>query len=175
MAGCAGADRREDFRTEVLGLVKAQMVKNAVIVPTGSKAASTPSSCPTPPSTARRWLEEGKAAYRMFISALLDITDNRVSGTAVPPEHVVRHDGDDVYLVVAADKGTATFSDIANGVAQSYGFWLDDAFASGGWPATTIRPWASPPAVRGSRSSGTSVKWASTPSARTSPSSGSVT
>ncbi len=130
--GLRWSDRREDFRTEVLGLVKAQMVKNAVIVPTGSKGGFYPKQLPDPAVDREAWLEEGKAAYRMFISGLLDITDNRVSGAAVPPEHVVRHDGDDVYLVVAADKGTATFSDIANGVAQSYGFWLDDAFASGG-------------------------------------------
>ncbi len=130
--GLRWSDRREDFRTEVLGLVKAQMVKNAVIVPTGSKGGFYPKQLPDPTVDREAWLEEGKAAYRMFISALLDITDNRVAGAAVPPEHVVRHDSDDVYLVVAADKGTATFSDIANGVAQSYGFWLDDAFASGG-------------------------------------------
>jgi glutamate dehydrogenase len=130
--GLRWSDRREDFRTEVLGLVKAQMVKNAVIVPTGSKGGFYPKQLPDAAVDREAWLEEGKAAYRMFISALLDITDNRVAGAAVPPEHVVRHDTDDVYLVVAADKGTATFSDIANGVAQSYGFWLDDAFASGG-------------------------------------------
>ncbi len=130
--GLRWSDRREDFRTEVLGLVKAQMVKNAVIVPTGSKGGFYPKQLPDPAVDREAWLEEGKSAYRMFISALLDITDNRVSGEAVPPEHVVRHDDDDAYLVVAADKGTATFSDIANGVAQSYGFWLDDAFASGG-------------------------------------------
>jgi glutamate dehydrogenase len=112
--------------------MKAQMVKNAVIVPTGSKGGFYPKQLPDAAVDREAWLEEGKAAYRMFISALLDITDNRVAGAAVPPEHVVRHDTDDVYLVVAADKGTATFSDIANGVAQSYGFWLDDAFASGG-------------------------------------------
>ncbi|HYN66310.1 MAG TPA: NAD-glutamate dehydrogenase [Ornithinibacter sp.] len=130
--GLRWSDRREDFRTEVLGLVKAQMVKNAVIVPTGSKGGFYPKQLPDPAVDREAWLEEGKAAYRMFISGLLDITDNRVSGASVAPESVVRHDGNDVYLVVAADKGTATFSDIANGVAQSYGFWLDDAFASGG-------------------------------------------
>jgi len=131
--GLRWSDRREDFRTEVLGLVKAQMVKNAVIVPTGSKGGFYAKDLPDPAVDREAWLEEGKAAYRLFISGLLDVTDNRVSGGAiVPPERVVRHDGDDPYLVVAADKGTATFSDIANGVAQSYGFWLDDAFASGG-------------------------------------------
>ncbi|HEU5240983.1 MAG TPA: NAD-glutamate dehydrogenase domain-containing protein, partial [Ornithinibacter sp.] len=130
--GLRWSDRREDFRTEVLGLVKAQMVKNAVIVPTGSKGGFYPKQLPDPAVDREAWLEEGQAAYRTFISGMLDITDNRVSGAAVPPERVVRHDRDDVYLVVAADKGTATFSDIANDVARSYGFWLDDAFASGG-------------------------------------------
>lgn len=130
--GLRWSDRREDFRTEILGLVKAQMVKNAVIVPTGSKGGFYAKQLPDPAADRDAWLAEGQAAYRMFISGLLDLTDNRVGGAIVPPEHVVRHDGDDPYLVVAADKGTATFSDIANGVAQSYGFWLDDAFASGG-------------------------------------------
>ncbi len=130
--GLRWSDRREDFRTEILGLVKAQMVKNAVIVPTGSKGGFFPKALPDPTVDRDAWLEEGKAAYRMFVSGLLDLTDNRVRGSVVPPERTVRHDGDDPYLVVAADKGTATFSDIANGVAQSYGFWLDDAFASGG-------------------------------------------
>ena len=130
--GLRWSDRREDFRTEVLGLVKAQMVKNAVIVPTGSKGGFFAKQLPDPAEDREAWLEEGKAAYRMFISGLLDLTDNRVGGDIVPPADVVRHDGDDPYLVVAADKGTASFSDIANGVAQSYGFWLDDAFASGG-------------------------------------------
>lgn len=130
--GLRWSDRREDFRTEVLGLVKAQMVKNAVIVPTGSKGGFYPKQLPDPAVDRDAWLEEGKAAYRMFVSGLLDVTDNRVAGEVVPPERVLRHDGDDPYLVVAADKGTATFSDIANEVARSYGFWLDDAFASGG-------------------------------------------
>ncbi|GAA5161103.1 NAD-glutamate dehydrogenase [Ornithinimicrobium tianjinense] len=129
--GLRWSDRREDFRTEVLGLVKAQMVKNAVIVPTGSKGAFFAKQLP--PATDRAaWLAEGKAAYTVFISGLLDITDNRTTDGVVPPAQVVRHDGDDPYLVVAADKGTATFSDLANGIARSYGFWLDDAFASGG-------------------------------------------
>ncbi|MFC7491651.1 MULTISPECIES: NAD-glutamate dehydrogenase [unclassified Knoellia] len=130
--GLRWSDRREDFRTEILGLVKAQMVKNAVIVPTGSKGGFYAKQLPDPALSREKWLEEGQSAYRTFISGLLDLTDNR-AGTAIEaPERVVRHDGDDPYLVVAADKGTATFSDIANGVAQSYGFWLDDAFASGG-------------------------------------------
>ncbi|CAN7144858.1 NAD-glutamate dehydrogenase [Knoellia sp. LjRoot47] len=130
--GLRWSDRREDFRTEILGLVKAQMVKNAVIVPTGSKGGFYAKKLPDPAVSREAWLEEGQSAYRTFISGLLDVTDNRVGADIVPPERVVRHDGDDPYLVVAADKGTATFSDIANGVAQSYGFWLDDAFASGG-------------------------------------------
>jgi len=130
--GLRWSDRREDFRTEILGLVKAQMVKNAVIVPTGSKGGFYAKQLPDPAVDRGAWLEEGKAAYRVFLSGLLDLSDNRVGTDIVPPERVVRHDGDDPYLVVAADKGTATFSDIANGVAQSYGFWLDDAFASGG-------------------------------------------
>lgn len=130
--GLRWSDRREDFRTEILGLVKAQMVKNAVIVPTGSKGGFYAKNLPDPAVSREAWLEEGQSAYRTFISGLLDLTDNRVGTDIEAPKRVVRHDGDDPYLVVAADKGTATFSDIANGVAQSYGFWLDDAFASGG-------------------------------------------
>lgn len=130
--GLRWSDRREDFRTEVLGLVKAQMVKNAVIVPTGSKGAFFAKQLPDPALDREAWLEEGRAAYTTFISGMLDITDNRVAGAVVPPERVVRRDGDDPYLVVAADKGTAKFSDLANGIARSYGYWLDDAFASGG-------------------------------------------
>ena len=130
--GLRWSDRREDFRTEVLGLVKAQMVKNAVIVPVGAKGGFFVKTSPDPSIDRDAWLAEGIACYRTFISALLDITDNLVNGEVVPPPSVVRHDGDDTYLVVAADKGTATFSDIANEVAISYGFWLGDAFASGG-------------------------------------------
>ncbi len=130
--GLRWSDRREDFRTEVLGLVKAQMVKNAVIVPTGSKGGFYAKQLPDPSVDRDAWLAEGVAAYQKFISGLLDLTDNRVQGEAVPPPDVVRHDGNDTYLVVAADKGTATFSDIANAKAQEYGYWLDDAFASGG-------------------------------------------
>ncbi|MFC7362644.1 NAD-glutamate dehydrogenase [Nocardioides astragali] len=129
--GLRWSDRRDDFRTEVLGLVKAQMVKNTVIVPVGAKGAFFCKQLPDP-SDRDAWLAEGVACYKTFISGLLDITDNLVDGTNVPPREVVRHDGDDSYLVVAADKGTATFSDIANGVAKDYGFWLGDAFASGG-------------------------------------------
>ncbi|WP_455353421.1 NAD-glutamate dehydrogenase [Streptomyces sp. SYSU K217416] len=130
--GLRWSDRREDFRTEVLGLVKAQMVKNTVIVPVGAKGGFVAKNLPDPAVDRDAWLAEGIAAYRTFISALLDITDNLVAGEVVPPADVVRHDEDDTYLVVAADKGTATFSDIANEVAQSYNFWLGDAFASGG-------------------------------------------
>jgi glutamate dehydrogenase len=129
--GLRWSDRREDFRTEVLGLVKAQMVKNAVIVPTGSKGGFVAKRLPSPSDRAA-WLEGGKAAYRTFIRGLLDVTDNRDGGEILPPEGVVRHDGDDPYLVVAADKGTASFSDIANAISEEYGFWLGDAFASGG-------------------------------------------
>jgi glutamate dehydrogenase len=129
--GLRWSDRRDDFRTEVLGLVKAQMVKNTVIVPVGSKGGFFAKNLPDS-SDRDAWMAEGIACYKTFISGLLDITDNLVDGKTVPPQGVVRHDGDDSYLVVAADKGTATFSDIANGVAQDYGFWLGDAFASGG-------------------------------------------
>ncbi len=130
--GLRWSDRREDFRTEVLGLVKAQAVKNAVIVPVGAKGGFCPKQLPDPAVDRDAWLAEGIACYRTFISGMLDITDNRVNDAVVPPPNVVRHDGDDTYLVVAADKGTASFSDIANGVSADYGFWLGDAFASGG-------------------------------------------
>ncbi|KPI06993.1 hypothetical protein OV450_3627 [Actinobacteria bacterium OV450] len=130
--GLRWSDRREDFRTEILGLVKAQMVKNTVIVPVGAKGGFVAKNLPDPSVDRDAWLAEGIASYKIFISALLDITDNMVGGAVVPPNGVVRHDEDDTYLVVAADKGTATFSDIANGVAEAYGFWLGDAFASGG-------------------------------------------
>ncbi|MET7391295.1 NAD-glutamate dehydrogenase [Streptomyces sp. NPDC005385] len=130
--GLRWSDRREDFRTEILGLVKAQMVKNTVIVPVGAKGGFVAKQLPDPSADRDAWLAEGIRSYRTFISALLDITDNLVAGEIVPPADVVRHDEDDTYLVVAADKGTATFSDIANEVAESYNFWLGDAFASGG-------------------------------------------
>ncbi|MER6052408.1 NAD-glutamate dehydrogenase [Streptomyces sp. NPDC001793] len=130
--GLRWSDRREDFRTEILGLVKAQMVKNTVIVPVGAKGGFVGKQLPDPAQDRDAWLAEGIACYKTFISGLLDITDNLVAGEVVPPKDVVRHDEDDTYLVVAADKGTATFSDIANEVAESYGFWLGDAFASGG-------------------------------------------
>ncbi|MFC5474720.1 NAD-glutamate dehydrogenase [Paraherbaspirillum soli] len=129
--GLRWSDRREDFRTEVLGLVKAQMVKNAVIVPVGSKGGFVLKSAP--PATEREaYLQEGIACYQTFLRGLLDLTDNLVGGTVVPPGAVVRYDPDDPYLVVAADKGTATFSDYANAISAEYGFWLSDAFASGG-------------------------------------------
>ncbi|MBL0779427.1 MULTISPECIES: NAD-glutamate dehydrogenase [Streptomyces] len=130
--GLRWSDRREDFRTEILGLVKAQMVKNTVIVPVGAKGGFVAKQLPDPAKDRDAWLAEGIAAYKTFISALLDITDNMVAGEVVPPADVVRHDEDDTYLVVAADKGTATFSDTANQVAADYDFWLGDAFASGG-------------------------------------------
>ncbi|NOT89915.1 MAG: NAD-glutamate dehydrogenase [Lysobacter sp.] len=130
--GLRWSDRREDFRTEVLGLVKAQMVKNTVIVPVGSKGGFFCKQLPDPSVDRDAWFNEGVACYKRFINGLLDITDNIVGGKIVAPDDVVRHDGDDPYLVVAADKGTATFSDIANGIARAHGFWLDDAFASGG-------------------------------------------
>ncbi|MFE0631112.1 NAD-glutamate dehydrogenase [Streptomyces sp. NPDC058864] len=130
--GLRWSDRREDFRTEILGLVKAQMVKNTVIVPVGAKGGFVAKQLPDPAADREAWLAEGIASYKTFISGLLDVTDNLVAGQVVPPADVVRHDGDDTYLVVAADKGTASFSDIANEVATSYGFWLGDAFASGG-------------------------------------------
>lgn len=136
--GLRWSDRLEDFRTEILGLVKAQAVKNAVIVPVGAKGGfvvKQPPAATADPVVDRQNLQtEGVACYRTFISGLLDVTDNvdRATGEVIPPARVVRRDGDDTYLVVAADKGTATFSDIANDVAQQYGFWLGDAFASGG-------------------------------------------
>lgn len=134
--GLRWSDRSEDFRTEVLGLVKAQNVKNSVIVPTGAKGGFYPKHLPDPAVDRESWLAEGLECYRIFVSGLLDLTDNLVvagqAESVVPPGRVVRHDGDDYYLVVAADKGTASFSDAANAVALECGFWLGDAFASGG-------------------------------------------
>ncbi len=129
--GLRWSDRREDFRTEILGLVKAQQVKNTVIVPVGSKGGFVLKNAPLA-SDREAYMAEGVACYKLFLSGLLDVTDNVVKGAVVPPTNVVRHDVDDPYLVVAADKGTATFSDYANSVSADYGFWLDDAFASGG-------------------------------------------
>ncbi|OBJ72317.1 NAD-glutamate dehydrogenase [Mycobacterium sp. 1274756.6] len=136
--GLRWSDRREDFRTEILGLVKAQAVKNAVIVPSGAKGGFVVKKPPTPTGDAAADREatraEGVACYRLFISGLLELTDNidHATGAVSAPPQVVRRDSDDAYLVVAADKGTASFSDIANEVAADYGFWLGDAFASGG-------------------------------------------
>jgi glutamate dehydrogenase len=127
--GIRWSDRREDFRTEVLGLMKAQMVKNAVIVPVGSKGGFVLKRAPV---GREKLMEEGIECYKAMMRGLLDLTDNYQGSEVVPPPDVVRHDDDDPYLVVAADKGTASFSDIANGISAEYGFWLDDAFASGG-------------------------------------------
>ena len=127
--GIRWSDRPEDFRTEVLGLMKAQMVKNAVIVPVGAKGGFI---VKRPPAGRAERQAEGVACYQIMMRGLLDVTDNLVAGEVAPPPRVVRHDDDDPYLVVAADKGTATFSDLANGIAAEYGFWLGDAFASGG-------------------------------------------
>jgi glutamate dehydrogenase len=127
--GIRWSDRKEDFRTEVLGLMKAQMVKNAVIVPVGAKGGFV---VKRPSANGEAMRQEGIACYQIFIRGLLDLTDNRLGDSVVPPPDVIRYEGDDPYLVVAADKGTASFSDIANAIAREYGFWLGDAFASGG-------------------------------------------
>ncbi|HSS70394.1 MAG TPA: NAD-glutamate dehydrogenase, partial [Casimicrobiaceae bacterium] len=129
--GLRWSDRPEDFRTEVLGLVKAQMVKNTVIVPVGSKGGFVLKRAPSP-TDREAYLKEGVACYQNYLRGLLDLTDNRVGNKIVPPPDIKRHDPDDPYLVVAADKGTATFSDYANAISKEYGFWLGDAFASGG-------------------------------------------
>nr|WP_239478968.1 NAD-glutamate dehydrogenase [Rothia sp. ZJ1223] len=135
--GLRWSDRREDFRTEVLGLVKAQMVKNSVIIPTGAKGGFYPKQLPNPAVDRDAWITEGRESYKIFIRSLLDVTDNlEVAGdgteTVVHNPRVIARDGDDYYLVVAADKGTAAFSDTANSISEEYGFWLGDAFASGG-------------------------------------------
>jgi glutamate dehydrogenase len=129
--GLRWSDRRDDFRTEILGLLKAQVVKNAVIVPTGAKGGFYPKQLPTV-SDRDAWLAEGKESYRIFIRSLLSVTDNIIDGEVIRPEDVTVRDEDDPYFVVAADKGTATFSDVANEIALSRNFWLGDAFASGG-------------------------------------------
>jgi hypothetical protein len=129
--GLRWSDRAEDFRTEVLGLVKAQMVKNTVIVPVGSKGGFVLKRAPSP-TEREAYLKEGVGCYQDYLRGLLDLTDNRVGVNVVPPPRVRRHDPDDPYLVVAADKGTATFSDYANAISAEYGYWLGDAFASGG-------------------------------------------
>ncbi len=130
--GLRWSDRRDDYRTEVLGLMKAQRVKNAVIVPTGAKGGFYPKQLPNPALDRDGWLAEGRASYQVFIRALLSLTDNLVAGQVVHPAEMVVRDGPDPYFVVAADKGTASFSDTANAIAEEFDFWLDDAFASGG-------------------------------------------
>ncbi|MFN5243928.1 MAG: NAD-glutamate dehydrogenase domain-containing protein, partial [Novosphingobium sp.] len=130
--GLRWSDRRDDFRTEILGLMKAQRVKNAVIVPSGAKGGFYPKQLPNPARDRDGWLAEGKESYKLFIRTLLSITDNIVGTKVVHPKQVVIRDGEDPYFVVAADKGTATYSDTANAIAEEHDFWLDDAFASGG-------------------------------------------
>jgi len=130
--GLRWSDRRDDFRTEVLGLMKAQRVKNAVIVPTGAKGGFYPKQLPDPAVDRDAWANEGRESYKLFIRTLLSITDNIVADKVVHPDQVVIHDGEDPYFVVAADKGTASFSDTANAIAAEFDFWLGDAFASGG-------------------------------------------
>nr|WP_166177957.1 NAD-glutamate dehydrogenase domain-containing protein [Altererythrobacter segetis] len=130
--GIRWSDRRDDFRTEILGLMKAQRVKNAVIVPTGAKGGFYPKQLPDPAEHRDAWFAEGRASYEVFIRSLLSLTDNIVNDKVVHPDCVVVHDGDDPYFVVAADKGTATYSDVANALAEERDFWLGDAFASGG-------------------------------------------
>ncbi|WP_299329565.1 NAD-glutamate dehydrogenase domain-containing protein [Parasphingopyxis sp.] len=130
--GLRWSDRRDDFRTEILGLMKAQLVKNAVIVPTGAKGGFFPKALPNPAEDRDAWIAEGTESYRIFIRTLLSVTDNLVENDVVHPDRVVVRDGEDPYFVVAADKGTASFSDVANAIAQERKFWLGDAFASGG-------------------------------------------
>jgi len=130
--GLRWSDRRDDFRTEILGLMKAQLVKNAVIVPTGAKGGFYAKQLPNPATDRDAWLAEGTESYRIFIRSLLSVTDNIVEDKVVHPANVVIHDGEDPYFVVAADKGTAAFSDVANAIALERNFWLGDAFASGG-------------------------------------------
>ena len=172
--GLRWSDRAEDFRTEVLGLVKAQMVKNTVIVPVGAKGGFYCKRLPEPRDR-EGWLAEGLACYQLFISSLLDVTDNIVDGAVVPPDDVVRYDGDDPYLVVAADKGTATFSDVANKISVDSGFWLATRSPPAARPAMTTRPWALRLEAPGSPCAGTSARWGSIPGALTSPASESVT
>ena len=147
--GLRWSDRRQDFRTEVLGLVKAQQVKNAVIVPVGAKGGFVPKRLP--PATDRQaWMAEGVAAYKEFVGTLLELTDNLDGEKVIPPQNTVRHDGDDPYLVVAADKGTATFSDIANSLSIDHELLARRRLRVGRiQSATTTRRWASPPRARG--------------------------
>ena len=169
--GIRWSDRREDFRTEVLGLVKAQQVKNAVIVPVGAKGGFYPKQMPIN-ATRDETQAAGIAAYKLFINALLDVTDNLHSdGSVVPPPDCVRHDEDDPYLVVAADKGTATFSDIANGIAEGAASGSATRSPPAAATATTTRRWASPRAAPGKRSNAISARWAATSRRSRSPSS----
>lgn len=155
--GLRWSDRPQDFRTEVLGLVKAQQVKNAVIVPVGAKGGFVPKHLP-PMSDREAWFKEGTESYKVFINALLDVTDNLDEDQVLPPDRVQRFDGDDPYLVVAADKGTATFSDTANGISEGRNFWLGDAFASGGSAGYDHKKMGITARVPGKRSSDTSAK-----------------
>jgi glutamate dehydrogenase len=157
--GLRWSDRPEDFRTEVLGLVKAQMVKNTVIVPVGSKGGFVLKRAPAA-SDREAFMKEGIACYQDYLRGLLDLTDNRVGDSIVAPPSVKRHDPDDPYLVVAADKGTATFSDFANGISKDYGFWLGDAFASGGSVGYDHKAMGITARGAWNRSSATSAKWA---------------
>ncbi len=172
--GLRWSDRAQDYRTEVLGLVKAQQVKNAVIVPVGAKGGFYPKQLPVGGSRDEIF-KAGTEAYKTYIRTLLSVTDNIVGQEVVPPEDTLRLDGDDPYFVVAADKGTATFSDTANALAQEADFWLDDASLQAAPPATTTRRWGLPHAARGRPSSGTSAKWTSTSRRRPSPSPASAT
>jgi len=147
--GIRWSDRPQDFRTEVLGLVKAQQVKNAVIVPVGAKGGFVPKRLPAGNRDAIQ--AEGIATYRIFMSTMLDITDNLDLERVIPPRDVVRHDGDDPYLVVAADKGTATFSDIANAIARDHGFCSTTPSPRVARPGMITRRWASRRAAPGNR------------------------
>src|SRR4029077_10876346 len=129
--GLRWSDRPQDFRTQILGLAKAQQVKNPGIGTGGGEGGFVPKRLP-PPSNRDAWLAEGTEAYRIFVRCMLELTDNLDGDIIVPPDSTVRHDGDDPYLVVAADKGTATFSDVANAISAEKKHWLGDAFASGG-------------------------------------------
>ena len=172
--GIRWSDRPQDFRTEVLGLVKAQQVKNAVIVPVGAKGGFVPKRLVA--GVPREAIQaEGVATYKLLVSSLLDITDNLGPDGVIPPPDVVRHDADDPYLVVAADKGTATFSDIANGISAEHGSGSATPSRPAARPATTTRAWASPRAAPGRRCGGISARWTSTSRRRRSRSRASAT
>ena len=172
--GLRWSDRAQDYRTEVLGLVKAQQVKNAVIVPVGAKGGFYPKRLPAGGSRDEIF-EAERAAYITFISTLLSVTDNLEGDTVVPPEATVRLDGDDPYFVVAADKGTATFSDTANAISQEMGFWLDDAFASGGSAGYDHKKMGITARGGWEAVKRTSARWTRTSSPSPSPSSASAT